>query len=161
MASGRLCLQHHSPLAQHLVHTLEDLLGDQVLFQQMKKVKDREVSAGIRPSIVSIPAKRWMQGVSISISSIRGSESVNSCGSRWTPNNTSKGIGGRPPLLEAAQLRWMGMGFAGHQCRSFTLRRLRQCRRLLLRDPCQGSLEVTQKPVAEQVRASPAMPVDP
>ena len=33
--------QHHSPLAQHLVHTLEDLLRDPVLFQQMAKVEDR------------------------------------------------------------------------------------------------------------------------
>jgi hypothetical protein len=32
---------HHSPLAQNLVHTLCDLLGDAVIFQQMAEVEDR------------------------------------------------------------------------------------------------------------------------
>lgn len=33
--------EHHSPLAKHRVHTLEDLLGDPVIFQQIAKVEDR------------------------------------------------------------------------------------------------------------------------
>lgn len=41
MASGRLRLQHHPFLAQHLVHSLKDLLGDAVLFQQQTEVEDR------------------------------------------------------------------------------------------------------------------------
>jgi len=41
MASGRLRLQHHSPFAQHLVRTLEDLLSDPVLFQKMAEVENR------------------------------------------------------------------------------------------------------------------------
>ena len=56
------------------------------------------VSSGNCPSIDSIPAKRRKQGVSISISSIRGSERVNHCSSRWIRSITSNGIGGRPPF---------------------------------------------------------------
>ena len=41
MASGRLRLQHRTFITQHLVHTLVDLLGDPVLFQQMAEVQDR------------------------------------------------------------------------------------------------------------------------
>jgi hypothetical protein len=33
--------QHHSSLTHHLFHTLEDLLGDPVLFQKMAKVENR------------------------------------------------------------------------------------------------------------------------
>jgi len=59
------------------------------------------VSSGIRPSIMSIPAKRRKQGVSISISSINGSESVNHCFRRWMHSITSNGKGGRPPCHPA------------------------------------------------------------
>ena len=38
MASGRLRLQHRTIITHHLVHTLVDLLGDPVLFQQMAEV---------------------------------------------------------------------------------------------------------------------------
>jgi len=40
MASGRLRLQHHPFVAQHLVHSLENLLGDAEHFQQMTEVED-------------------------------------------------------------------------------------------------------------------------
>ena len=33
--------QHHSLHAQHLVHTIDDLIRDPLLFQQMAKVEDR------------------------------------------------------------------------------------------------------------------------
>jgi hypothetical protein len=38
MASGRLRLQHRTITTHYLVHTLVDLLGDPVLFQQMAEV---------------------------------------------------------------------------------------------------------------------------
>ena len=52
MASGRLRLQHRSTLTQHLVHTLEDLLGDPVLLQQMAEVKIRSFVGDQLPKFI-------------------------------------------------------------------------------------------------------------
>lgn len=93
MASGRLRLQHHSFLAPHLVHTLQDLRGDAVLFQQMtvgkaffEGVAQIVVLSRIRPcDPINTGYNNGIWAFSIGISSISGSERVNHGCSRWIP----------------------------------------------------------------------------
>ena len=73
VASRIVPSQHHSFLLQHLVHTRKDLLSNAVLSQEMAKVEDRGL-IGDPPFHRLGPCKAGKQGVSIHISSIKGSE---------------------------------------------------------------------------------------
>ena len=58
------------------------------------------VVIGIHPSITSISAKQRKYGVSINISFINESQSMNHCCSKWFRSITSNGIGEQHPLLD-------------------------------------------------------------